>query len=282
MSKTLSAGASAQFDSEVKHAYQGGRRLAGTMAVRAGIVGDTYNFRSLTKGIANQKNTSEDVTPMNVTHAKIPVTLQNWNAPEYTDIFDAATVNFSERAELSTVIGEALGRRYDQLSIDAMIAASSLAGTVSTDIGGTGTDINVAKLRRAKRYLDDQGVPPGGRHLACSANGMESLLGQTEATSADYNSVRALVSGEINTFLGFQFHVIESRAEGSLPVAASVRTNLAWHERAVGLAEGSLERMSTVDWVPVKTSWLSNGFLKAGSIARDTKGIVKLTCTEPA
>ena len=34
---------------------------------------------------------------------------------------------------------------------------------------------------------------------------MNSLLGETSITSADFNSVKALVQGEIDTFLGFKF-----------------------------------------------------------------------------
>ena len=44
------------------------------------------------------------VTPMDVTHEVQTATMQNWNAPEYTDIFDQAEVNFDEKQELATTI----------------------------------------------------------------------------------------------------------------------------------------------------------------------------------
>lgn len=74
---------------------------------------------------------------------------------------------------------------------------------LAADLGGAG--LNCAKLRRAAKMLDAKGVPAGDRYFVGGAAQKEQLLGTTEATSADYNSVRALVSGDIDTFLGFKF-----------------------------------------------------------------------------
>lgn len=278
MSKNLSAAAKQEFDAEVKHAFQTAGNLRPTVTTRGGVIGDIYKFRKMGKGLANQKPSQADVTPMDVTHELINCPLTNWNAPEYTDIFDAVEVNFDEKQELAMTVAMALGRRLDQLIIDALNAESTPAGTVSTDIGGTGTDLNVAKLRRAKRLLDDKGVPSTGRHIAISANGLEALLGDNNATSADYNTVRALVNGEINSFVGFNFNVIETRAEGGLP-KPSTRTSFAWHESAIGLAVG-IDLKTEINYVAQKTSWLVNGLMKAGAVSRDGDGIVKLTTTE--
>ena len=86
MSKVLSSVAVTEFDSLVKHAYQNAGLLKGAVTVRNNVVGDTYKFRNMGKGLANQKSTSDLVTPMDITHGFATATLQNWNAPEYTDI----------------------------------------------------------------------------------------------------------------------------------------------------------------------------------------------------
>src|SRR5690606_11951816 len=123
-------------------------------------------FRKMGQGMAQSRGAPQtDVVPMDVSHSLQTATLTNWVAPEYTDIFDAATVNFQERTELAKTIAGALTRREDQLLIDAWDAAGAYAGTVSTDIGGVGTDLNPAKLRRASRYLNQKGVPAQGRHI---------------------------------------------------------------------------------------------------------------------
>ena len=279
MSKQLSAAASEEFDSEVKHAYQRVSNLRQAVTFRGSVVGGTYHFRKMGKGLANQKSSSDDVTPMDVSHTKIPCVLQDWNAPEYTDIFDDAEVNFEERTELAETIAMALGRREDQLVIDAMIAGTPTTNAVASSVGGANTNLNVAKLRAGKRELDKKGVPNRDRHIAHSAEGLEGLLGETETTSSDYNTVKALVQGEIDTFMGFKFHGIEDRDEGGLPISSGDRTTLAWHKQAIGLAVG-IDLQTSVDWVPQKTSWLSNGLLKANSAVRDTDGYVKITTDE--
>lgn len=270
MSANLSSAAQQLFDSEVKHVFQSAGGLKDTVTNRNDVIGDIYKFRAMGKGVANQKNTSADVVAMGISHSLINCTLQNWNAPEYTDIFDAKEVNFDEKTELQTTIAGALGRRRDQLILDAMDAAT--AGTV---IAHGSAGLTLAKLITASKSLTDKGVPGSDRHIAVSAAGLEDLLSVTQVQSSDYNSVRSLVSGELDTFMGFKFHVIETRAEGGLDIASNVREGFAWHSSAIGLATG-MEITAKVDWVPQKTSWLCNGMMKAGSVVRDVSGLVSI------
>lgn len=287
MSRELSTVAVTQFDTEVKHAYQSMGVLSGTTTERKGVVGNEYKFRKMGKGVAQQRTApSADAIPMNIDHSLITCSLTDWDAPEYTDIFNAKDVNFDEVKELGMTIAGALGRRDDQIKINAMAAgtysatpAATEGYLVGTNIGGVGTNLNVDKLRRIKKYMDDEEVPAGGRHIAVSASGLEGLLGETQVTSTDYNSVKALVSGDVDTFLGFKFHVIGTRTEGGLAKSGAVRDGYAWHESAIGYANG-MEVTTRVDWSVDKDSWKSTGYLKAGAVIRDIRGVVKYQATE--
>ena len=274
MSKFLSSVASKEFDSDVKQAYQTMGLLKSCVTNRAGVVGDTYNFRRMGKGLANQKSTADLVTPMDVDHELIPCALTNWNAPEYTDIFDQATVNFDEKRELAYTIAGAIGRRDDQLIIDAMEASTP---TIPT-IGGTGS-MDVAKLAAAASALTDQGVPTSDRYIAISASALEQILNDSTITNQDYNTVRLLMAGTINTFMGFEFKIIESRVEGGLALNGSVRSCWAWHRASIGRAQG-MDVSTKVDWVPERTSWLCNGMLKSGAVVRDNDGLCKIEIEE--
>lgn len=275
MSKNLSAAAQQQFDDDVKHAFQTAGSLRNTVTIRNNVVGDIYKFRKMGKGQANQKASQADVTPMDISHSLISCTLGNWNAPEYTDIFDAAEVNFDEQTELAQTIAGALGRRLDQLIIDALAAEASPAGTIASGSAG----LTLSKVVQSSKYLNDKGVPSGDRHFAITAGGLEDLLGDTTITSADYNNVRALMSGDINTFMGFQFHMIETRDEGGLPTSGSDREGFAYHSSAVGLAIG-IDIKTEVNYIAQKTSWLCNGVMKAGAVSRDGDGIVSVSWEE--
>jgi hypothetical protein len=281
MSVQLSNAFVTLFDAEVKQAYQGKAMLVGAVRQRRGVEGSTVRFPKVGRGVATARISQTDVTPLNVGFSNVTCTLQDWNAAEYSDIFSQAKVNFDERSELVQVLGNAIGRRQDQLILDALTAATG-TGTVGNDIGGTDTNLNVAKLRDAKRQLDRANVPPEGRHIILHASGLASLLSETAVTSSDFNTVKALVSGEINTFLGFTFHVLGDRTEGGLIIDGSLdRTCFAFHKDAIGYAEGIAPR-TEVNYIPEKTSFLVNSVFSAGAIAIDAEGIVKITARETA
>ncbi len=269
------------FDAEVKQAYQAEAMLRGAVRVRSGVEGSTYKFPKIGKGVAQVRVPQTDVTPLNVTYGQVTVTLGDFIAAEYSDIFMQQKVNFDERRELVQVVSKAIGRRQDQIILDAL-DASSTSLTVSHDIGGTETNMNVAKLRDAKKKLDAGNVPSGDRHIIIHANSLASMLSETSVTSSDFNTVKALVAGEINTFLGFMFHVMGDRAEGGLPIdGSSDRTIYAFHKDAVGMAEGIAPK-TEINYVPEKTSFLIASMFSAGAVAIDDEGIVKITARDTA
>jgi len=279
MSVSLSTNFITLFDSEVKQAYQAEQALSGTCRTRSGVVGSTVQFPKLGKGVATVRTPQTDVVPLNLAHTNATATLSDYIAPEYSDIFNQAKVNFQERAELVQALAGAIGRRCDQLKLDAL-AASSTSLTVANSIGGADTNINVAKLREAKRLMDGANVPKADRHMAISADGLSSLLSETEVGSADYNNVKALVSGEVSHYLGFNVISLGDRDEGGLAIDGSDdRTCFAWHKSALGYAEGIAQK-TNIDWIPEKTSWLCASMVSAGAVAIDDEGIVIITARE--
>ena len=110
----------------------------------------------------------------------------------------------------------ALGRAMDDLIITAALGTSRTGenGSTSTSfatatqqiaVGGTG--LTIAKLRQARRILmgNEVDVAMDPLYIAVTATQLDELLGTTEVTSSDYNTVKTLVSGDVNTFLGFKF-----------------------------------------------------------------------------
>jgi len=267
------------FDAEVKQAYQAKAQLVGATRMRRGVEGEVVKFPKVGKGAATLRVPQTDVTPLNVDFSQVTATLQDWNAAEYSDIFMQQKVNFDERQELVQVLSSAIGRRQDQLIIDAL-TASGTSLTVSNDIGGTDTNLNVAKLREAKKLMDKNNVPPMDRHIVIHANSLANLLSEDAVTSSDFNTIKALVQGELDTFLGFKFHVLGDRAEGGLAIDGSLdRTVWAFHKQAMGYAEGIAPR-TEINYIAEKTSYLVNTVLSAAAVAIDAEGIVQLTCRE--
>ena len=271
MSVNLSPVAVTEFDSMVKHAYQNASLLRNAVTVRNNVVGDTYKFRAMGKGTAAARGTtSTDVSPMNVAHSLVTATLANYVAPEYTDIFDAAEVNFDEKQELAQTIAGALGRRLDDIVISAMDAA-----TPGATVGTGSTALAADDLIDAKVELVKAGVGSNDLYVAISGAGLAGLLGDEKTSSADYQNVKALVNGEINTFAGFNVIVIEDRTVGGLTTTADVTAGYAFAKDAIGLAIG-VDNKTTIDYVPEKVSYLCNGMLKAGAAVRDTAGLIQI------
>lgn len=277
MSKFLPDAAIASFDSDVKLAYQTSGKLRRTVRVRNNVQGSTHRFPKMGKGVATQKVSQSDVQLMNITHTNATATLTDWVAPELTELFDDLKNNFSEIQELSETAASAVGRREDQLILDAIDAASTTL-TVADTVGAT-TDLDTAKIRRSKFNLDDQGVPGNDRFFIMSARGLDQLLGDSDASTFDKNAIKALFDGEIMHWVGMDFIMMETREEGGLPFASPDRTNYAYHRSSTGLAIGK-DMSAAVDWIPFKTSWLSNVLFSAGSVGIDALGIVEITTEE--
>lgn len=146
----------------------------------------------------------------------------------------------------------ALGRSKDDEIIAAAFASvatgetgatpvtfptSTTTNLVSVDFVEAGVAANsgltIAKLRRAKYFLDRyQNDPSEERYIALGAKQVQDLLRTTEATSADFNTVRALVAGQIDTFMGFKF----VQTERLLTDASGYRRLLCWVKSGLLLA----------------------------------------------
>lgn len=264
------------FDAEVKLAYQGIKSLRESVRVKTGVEGSTHRFPKAGAGVATQHNRGNDVVAMNAGRDKVTVTLSDWDAFDYEDIMDINKLNFDDKKIIADSTVKAIGRREDQLIIDALSATVGTATTIGTGIA----DMSVSILRTVKYTLDENNVPSEDRYIVHSPKALEDLLGATEVTSSDFNTIKALVQGELSTFLGFKFIMIGERTEGGLPTpAGSQRYNFAYHKMAVGLAVGK-DMTTMVDWIAEKLAWQIGCVYSAGAIAIDTDGIVVIHTKE--
>ena len=141
------------------------------------------------------------------------------------DDFDRLKMIVDPESEYSLNASWAIGREWDDIisekffadaftgeegsTVVSFPAAQAVDGTLKAD-GTTGsptTGLNVPKLRRARRILLENNVDLDAEtpHIAVSAKALDDLLAFTEVTSADFNTVRALVNGDLDTYMGFRF-----------------------------------------------------------------------------
>lgn len=253
--------------------------------MRTGVEGNTVNFPTVGKGSAIVRTPATDIVPLNTSFGTVACSLTDYVAGEYSDIFNQQKVNFSERAELAQVVGSAIGRRQDQIILDALLSASagsSVANTVVTTGSATASGLSVGKIIQASEKLNIKNVPATDRHMVIHASGLASLLADERAVSADYASLKALSqgNGEIGQFMGFTIHVLGDRDEGGLTKDGSNdRTNFAFHKSAVGCAVGIAPK-TEINYIPEKTSFLITAMLSMGAVAIDADGICDIITRE--
>jgi hypothetical protein len=279
MSVNLTDNAVAAFERDAKDAYQQSGILRNAVRTVTGVEGSTFRFNKIGKGLATPRIPQTEVVPMGLEHTNESATLEDWIAAEYTDVFNEQKVPYSERKFLAATCGRAIGRREDQLCYDAL-ALSTPTAAIIKGFGSGGDELNLSKIRRAKRSMDENGVPPSDRFIMVSAGGIEQMLGDNTNTSRDFSSLMRLRDGEMGNspWLGFNWLVMEDRAgeEGGYTLSTNDVTTYAWHKNAVGLAVGK-EAATEVSWQHQYTSWLTTVSYIGGATHIDNEGIVSIT-----
>jgi len=276
-----------EFDSRVEAVFQDVSNLRGTTFEKMGVVGKFVQFRRRGKGVATPHVRNSPITPLNLGTTVATAELTDWDAAEREDPFDLAKINWDDMSVVAQSLGMALGRRSDQIRLDAM-EASSTPNTVAVDYGsvGTTTALNVEKINRSRALLLKNGVTPmrGQWHAAISAEALEGALNDTKIGSQDFNVLKSLYEGSLDEYSGFTFHVIADRDEGGLPLNGSgYRKCYFWDSMAVGYGEGINEGMDgrvRIDWSPDYGGWVLNGKLSAGAKVIENAGLIEVLVDE--
>lgn len=267
-----------EFGAEVKAAYQTSGTLRRRCRVRNGVVGTSHQFKRANRTQATRRVPQTRVVPMGQTYGTATATIQDWNAAEYTDVFDMQKTNADERSVVARNIGGAMGRREDQLLLDALDTANG-SFNVPVSTGGANSGMNFAKIALAFELMNRRAVPRDKRVLVIGARQEVEMLQIQQFTSGDYVTKLAVQDGNLPPILGFHIVVVEDRAEGGLPYGGSTRTCYAYDQDALGLAVG-IEHRTEVNYIPEMTSWLANGLFAAGACAIDPDGIIEIGCFE--
>jgi hypothetical protein len=197
------------------------------------------------------------------------------------------------QSELVTNHAMAFARKCDEIILAAAVgtASTGATGTTSTvlpsgqkiahdfvESGSAATSgLTIAKLRQAKFILDDADVDEDDpRIIAVSPRQMQDLLRTTEVTSADYNTVKALVAGQLDTFLGFRFRVVNK----AFFAFANSRRNVVAYVKS-GLRMTDAGRRVHVDIRPDRSHSLQIRTTASISATRmEEKKVVEIACSE--
>ena len=216
------------------------------------VVGKNAFFDQVGVATAQKRVSRHSDTPqIDTPHARRRVSLVDYEYADLIDNQDKIRTLIDPTSSYALAAAYALGRSQDDEIISALsgTAFTGETGSVSTalpssqKITESGSDgLTIAKLREAKEILDLSSVDPSiPRYIAVSPKQITDLLGTTEVTSSDFNSVKALANGEVNTFLGFNF-IVSNR----LSKTGSKRLALVWAMDGCKMAIGQ-DLMTRID-----------------------------------
>jgi hypothetical protein len=208
------------------------------------VVGKNAFFDQVGKVTAILKTSRHSDTPqIDTPHARRRVSLADYEFADLIDQQDKVRLLIDPTSSYAQAAAMAMGRAMDDVVISAALGTAFTGETGSTStvlpstqkITESGTaGLTIAKLRTAKEKFDLASVDPSiARFIVVSPRQITDLLGTTEVTSSDFNTVKALANGEINSFLGFNF-IVSNR----LSIASSKRSCIAFAQDGITLAVG--------------------------------------------
>ena len=195
---------------------QMGSKLRGAVDVET-VRGKNAFFDQIGATAAVARTTRHGDTPrVDTPHSRRRVSLSDFEWADLIDDLDKVRMLNDPTSNYAKAAAAAMNRTID----DQIIAA--LGGSADTGVAG-GTPVvlpssskfstaqqtdglTIAKLLETKFFFDNGDVDPSiKRYFVCGPKQIQDLLATTEVKSSDFNTVKALAQGEINSFLGFEF-----------------------------------------------------------------------------
>lgn len=265
MANTIDQAFIKQFETDVHMAYQRmGSKMKNTVRT-SNVSGSVARFQKIGTGTASTKSRNGNVTPMELAHTNVEVTMADFYAAEYIDKLDELKININERQAVAQSAAGALGRKTDDIIVTAMDA-----GANATQINDISSVLGLADLLALYETFGSADIPEDGqRYLAVHPKAYADLLNIQEFQSADYVGADnlPLPSGmTAREFLGFKIFASTAVAAGK---------SLAYHSRAVGLGINS-DVSTEVNYVPEKVAHLATSMMSMGAVVIDDTGVYEV------
>ena len=217
MSSQISTAFVNQYSSNIQMlSQQMGSLLRGAVDVES-VNGEKAFFDQVGSAAAVLRTTRHADTPLiDTPHSRRMVTMSDYEYADLIDDQDKVRLLVDPTSTYARAAAAAMGRAMDDVIIAAAIGTAKTGkdGSTSTALPSSqkvvhgSASLTIAKLLSAKEILDEGSVDPSiPRYIVCAPKQITSLLGTTQVTSSDFNTVKALAQGQMDTFSGFKFIV---------------------------------------------------------------------------
>lgn len=210
---------------------------------------EAYFDRMGTTEAMEKLSRNADTTYVDVPYDRRRLTMRDYFWATLVDKEDKLRLIHSPESEQAKAARAAMARKMDDIAIAALLGTVYTGKTGAVPVvlpdsqkliahneAGTAFDhFNLSTLRDLKLKFDVNEVEDENRYIIMSSLEINNLLRDDKMTSSDFASVKALVRGEIDSFMGFKF----VRSE-RLPVTTSSIANADFTDGSIGDGAGAV------------------------------------------
>ena len=290
MSSNITTSFVEQYSSNVQMlSQQMSSKLRGSVDVES-IVGKNAFFEQIDSTAAVLRTSRHGDTPqIDTPHSRRRVSLADYEWADLIDDTDKIRSLVDPTSAYAKNAAAAMNRAMDDVIITAINASASTGVSGATGVALPSTQkfatsnqsdgLTIAKLLAAKKNFDNNDIDPSRkRFLVCGPQQIADLLAVTQVTSSDFNTVKALAQGDINSFLGFEF-IMSNR----LPFDATNgddRLIFAYTEDAIKLAIGKDVSAQISERADKSYSTQVYYCMSLGATRMEEKAVFQIPCNE--
>lgn len=287
-------------DNLIMLSQQKGSRLRDRVMAKV-VTGNAAYFERIGPTDVLLRTSRHSPSPMvDTPHSRRMVVVNSYEWGDAVDKQDEVRMLIDPKGPYSQNAAYAFGRKIDDLIIAAangnsVSVSSSLPNgdnrtnvalpstqVVDEDFGTANSNLTIAKLIEARRIHAANDADEEELTFVYNASAMAALLNTTQVTSADYNSVKALVKGEIDSYMGFKF----VRTERILGTADGTDTSpklcLAFSKSAIGLAIGRDVNVRVAERADMGFMTYVYGSMDLGAIRVEEEKVIVVECVQAA
>lgn len=269
--------------------------------MREMVEGDYKNFDFISKNDMTEVFTrNADTVNENTDFQRRKMFLRRFTFAPLVDAFDQLAMIKDPTSDISMSGLSAAGRQKDKLLAEAAFGTTlggydgttsytfdtvnSVVAVDTRDSGAGATGLNIAKLRAARTKFNSFNVSKRlKKYIAVTAAQIDDLLAEDSVTSSDYAKIKALVDGEVNSFMGFTFVEINDDVGGEdiIPTDGDdYRRCFAWAEDGLVLGIGKDIKTDIQFRADKNNSWQVWHEMFIGAIRSAEKKVIELKCSE--
>ena len=257
------------FEADVHNAYQQqGSKLQSTVRSKSGIKGASTTFQVIGTATASTKTRNEQIATNDISHVPVECTLTDYYSGQWVDSLDELKLGHDERKVLAQAGAYALGRKTDELIINALNGATQSIGEGA---------LTKERIMQAFTVLNKNDVPDDGeRYGLLSPDAWNQLMSIEEFSNANYvgEAYPFLTGSETRKWMGIVWIM-----HTGLPATDGGHSCFIYHKSAVGHASGQ-DIKTDITWHGDYAAHFVGNMMSQGACLIDDKGVIKMDVSD--